>query len=636
MASDAAAPQEKMILLGIDGMDPVILRDLMERGEMPRFAALASQGGFSELRSVMPPQSPVAWAVVITGLDPGGTAIFDFIHRDPNRMTPFLSTSRVEEPEKVLRIGSWVLPLEEGVVEQLRKGTAFWEILDDHQVPAMVLKMPSNFPPVETSARTLSGMGTPDLQGTYGTYHFFTDDSTLFDAASGGGKVHPVNVEEGVVKAKLPGPDNNLKEDAPTVEVDFQVFVDPDREVVRVDIADRLLVLKQGEWSPWVQVDFPLIPLLASVQGLVRFHLAGAHPYLRLYASPLNMDPLSPALPISTPDDFAAEIADEIGLFYTQGMPEDTQALSAGLIDDTAFMRQAGVILEEEDRMLDYALEHFEEGFLFVYFSVVDQVSHMMWRTMDASHPMWSRELQREHGDAIPSMYRAMDRSLGRVLDGMDDDTILLVMSDHGFAPYNREVNLNTWLKDQGYLVLTDDSHEIGTQYFNNVDWGRTRAYSVGFNGLYLNRRGRERWGIVEPGPRAEALMDEIEEKLLAYVDHATGVGPVARLHRAIRDYQGEFVSDAPDLLVGYRRGYRASESSALGTLTRPVIQDRLDAWSGDHLMDPAAVPGVLLSNRPLGAEDPGLEDIAPTILQVFQIQVPPEMIGKPLLADQK
>ncbi len=639
---DAPLPPvgKKVLVLGIDGLDPVLLEELMAKGEMPNFARLAEQGAYRHLGTVTPPQSPVAWSVVITGQDPGGTGIFDFIHRNPMSMVPFLSTSRIHEPGKTMNIGDCVLPLEPGKMELLRDGVAFWQILDEHDVPATVLKMPANFPPVETRARTLSGMGTPDMSGNYGTYHFYTDDVSLLGAASGGGEVRRVTVVDGRANAELPGPPTLLADSRPAL-VPFTVYVDPDEDVVRVDIFDERIFLPQGEWSPWVRGTFTTcphallqyVPDLGYLHGAVRFYLVGAHPYLKLYASPVNLDPYAPAMPISTPPGLAAEMAEHIGPYYTQGMPEDTQALSAGLLDDQAYMDQAAIILEEENRTLDYALQTFDDGFLFVYFSVVDQVSHMMWRAMDPRHPSWTPELGRKFSDSIPSMYRAMDDMLGRALEKVGDDTTLLVMSDHGFAPYYREVNLNTWLKDQGYLVLTDDALESRTSYFNHVDWGRTRAYSLGFNSLYINRLGRERQGIVEPGEEAEALMQEIEARLLSLTDHATGLTVVKQLYRASQHYHGAHVDEAPDLLVGFRRSYRASDTSALGTLSRPVIQDKADAWSGDHLMETSAVPGVLLSNRAILVDDPDLEDIAPTILDLFGIEPTDEMSGRPLLA---
>jgi len=491
----AAAPGSdgrKVLVLGLDGLDPRVLEPLMESGQMPHFSALAARGDYSNLQTVTPPQSPVAWATVITGMDPGGHAIFDFIHRDPITMLPEFSAARVELPERSLNLGVCTVPLDSGKVELLRDGVAFWQILDEHGVPSTVLKMPSNFPPVETEAESLSGMGTPDLLGTYGTFHFFTDDPAISQAdVSGGGEVHRVTVDEGRVDAKLPGPDNTWKENEDRATLPLTVFVDPAREVVRVDIAGEKLLLAEGEWSDWVQVKFTLCPLVATVQGIVRFHLVQAHPRLMLYASPVNIDPTSPALPISTPADFAGEIAEGIGLYYTQGMAEDTMALSSGIFADEDFMQQVGLVLEEENRMMDWALDRFEDGFLYVYFSAADLVQHMMWRAMDPEHPMWSPRLQEAHGDAIASVYRNLDAALGRAVAKVGDEALVLAISDHGFAPFYREVNLNTWLKDRGYLVLKDPTREAATQFLSNVDWGRTRAYGLGFNGLYLNRRGR-------------------------------------------------------------------------------------------------------------------------------------------------
>jgi len=628
----AGAAARKVLVLGFDGMDPNLLGQLIAAGQMPNFAALAQRGDLSPLQTITPPQSPVAWASVITGMDPGGTGIFDFIHRDPRKMTPYLSTSRVEEPKHVLNLGSWVLPLDAGKVEQLRHGEAFWQILDRHGIPATVLKMPSNFPPVETDSFTLSGMGTPDVKGTYGTFHVYTDDPVLLNATVSGGEVHKVTLADGRFAGLLPGPPNTMRKGKPSTTVPFTAYVDPERDVVRIDLGDEKLLLARGEWSKWVAVDFDLVPFVAGVHGIVRFHLTSAHPRLKLYASPVNMDPTSPALPISTPEEFSAEIAATMGKFYTQGMPEDTKALSAGALDDDGFMRQAAIIQDEEERMLDFALERFHEGFLFVYFSSSDQVAHVMWRAMDPQHPMWKPALGREHGDAIAQIYRGLDRALGKALAKAGPDALVLVISDHGFAPFYREVHLNTWLKDQGYLVLTDDALEARTEFFNHVDWGRTRAYAMGLNGLYINRRGREAWGIVDSGAEADALMDELEGKLLALTDHATGSHAIAKLYRASRIYHGAYVGESPDFLVGYARTYRSSDKSALGSLARPVIQDRLDTWSGDHLMETEAVPGIILANRKLAAGSRGLTDIAPTILEAFGIPKSEAMSGRSLL----
>ncbi|MGD2064747.1 MAG: alkaline phosphatase family protein, partial [Nitrospirota bacterium] len=165
----------RMLILGIDGMDPVLLRQFMEDGTAPNLRRLAEEGSFRPLGTSVPPQSPVAWSCFITGLDPGGHGIFDFIHRTPADYLPYLSTTRTHEPTRKLQVGKWQIPLGSGSVELLRDGQAFWERLTDAGVETTVVKVPANYPPVPSKARTLSGMGTPDILGTYGTFSYYTD-----------------------------------------------------------------------------------------------------------------------------------------------------------------------------------------------------------------------------------------------------------------------------------------------------------------------------------------------------------------------------------------------------------------------------------------------------------------------------
>ena len=179
-SAESQAPAKKLIVLGIDGMDPQLLRQFLDAGKMPNFAALAARGGFLPLQTSIPPQSPVAWANIITGMNPGGHGIFDFIHRDAATLTPYFSTSQVKAPEHNLRLGHWVIPLSEGKVELLRHGKAFWQYLDERKIPFTVFRIPSNFPPVASKGKTFAGMGTPDLLGGYGTFSFHTDDPPPF------------------------------------------------------------------------------------------------------------------------------------------------------------------------------------------------------------------------------------------------------------------------------------------------------------------------------------------------------------------------------------------------------------------------------------------------------------------------
>jgi len=620
---------QRLIILGIDGMDPQLLHQFMREGKMPNFAKLEAQGDFRLLTSSIPPQSPVAWSNLITGMNAGGHGIFDFIHRDPKTLGLYFSASRVEGPKHAIHLGSWTIPLGGGSAEQLRKGAAFWQILDQHGVPNTIFRIPSNFPPAAAKGKTLSGMGTPDLRGTYGTFSFYTDDPTAAAGTVEGGQIIPVQVENSRVTANLIGPDNSFRKGSPVSTEPFFVAVDPLESVAKIAVQGQEFVLREGEWSDWIRVQFQLIPFFGNVKGMCRFYLKQAHPRFQLYVSPINVDPADPALPISTPSSYSRFLTDEAGEFHAQGIAEDTDALSDGMLDDNEYLQQARTVLAEHRRIFDAEFPKFNQGVFFFYFSSLDLNSHMFWRLMDPQHPEYDATLAAQNGSAIADFYQQMDQVLGEVLPRLDDHTTLLVLSDHGFAPYYRSFNLNTWLLNNGYIKLKNDASSNSSEPFANVDWTQTRAYGIGLNGLYINLRGRESNGIVEPGNAADGLMAEIRAKLLAVQDAKTKLPVITRVDLASEAYQGPYTREGPDLLVGYNRGYRAGWQTILGAFPAEELEDNSNPWSGDHCMDYTLVPGVLLTNRKIAADAPALTDIAPTILAEFGIAKAKGMIGQ-------
>jgi predicted AlkP superfamily phosphohydrolase/phosphomutase len=628
-ARGGAAGSRKLIILGIDGLDPDLLTKFMAEGKMPNFARLAEQGSFRRLTTSIPPQSPVAWSNLITGMNAGGHGIFDFIHRDPKTFQLYFSTSRVEGPKHSFHVGSWVIPLGSGSAEQLRHGKAFWEILDEKSVPNYVYRIPANFPPIAAKGKTLSGMGTPDLRGTYGTFTFYTDDPAAAVGAVEGGEVVQVEVKNNRVATNLIGPDNTFRENSPPATEPFTVDVDPLEPVARIGVQDQQFVLKEGEWSGWVPVEFQLMPLIGNVRGICRFYLKQAHPRFQLYVSPINIDPSNPALPISTPSSYSRDLAKQIGEFHTQGIAEDTKALTAGVLDDKEYLDQARTVLAEHRRAFDVELPKFHQGLFFFYFSSLDLNAHMMWRLTDPSHPAYEAALAAQYGSSLEEFYEQIDQVLGEVMPKVDENTTLLVLSDHGFAPYRRSFNLNTWLLNNGYITRKAGGSGDSSEPFADVDWSRTRAYGLGLNGLYLNLRGREREGIVESGAQADALLREIRRKLLEVRDPKDGSQVITRIDLASEAYQGPYARSGPDALVGYNRGYRAGWKTILGAFPADALEDNTNAWSGDHCMDFTKVPGVLLSNRKIDAQTPSLTDIAPTILSEFGIAKTKDMMGQ-------
>jgi predicted AlkP superfamily phosphohydrolase/phosphomutase len=608
----------RVIVLGFDGMDYGLASELMARGLMPNFSRVAQSGGFSKLATSIPPQSPVAWSNFITGLDPGGHGIFDFVHRDPADRTPYLSTSRVVPPGRTLKLGPYQVPLSSGSVELLRQGQPFWETLEAQGIQTTIVRMPANFPPSGTAHRELSGMGTPDLAGTYGTYAFYTSRPFAFrDATLSGGRLHRVDVQDGVMAASIDGPGNPFLRAPQELTSPFTVYVDPLEPVVKIVAGSEERILKAGEWSDWVSIEFTMIPT-QTLRGVCRFYLKQARPYLELYVSPVNMDPFDPALPISTPGSYAGDLARATGRFYTQGMPEDTKALEDGVFTRDEFLAQAGIAGGEVRRQFGHVLDTFEDGLLFYYIGNLDQISHMMWRPMDPGHPAYDPAADAPYRDVVRDAYIELDAMVGETLARIDGETTLVVMSDHGFASWRRAFHLNSWLRDNGYLSLVNPNRPDDPGYFGNVDWSTTRAYGLGLNGLYLNLQGREDQGSVAPDERSR-LLDEIAGKLLATVDPQTAAPAITKVYRPEQAFAAaNHPRISPDLIVGYAKGTRGSDESALGGVPAEVIVDNTRMWSGDHCMDHEAVPGLLLTNRPLRQPAASLKELAAAIVAEF------------------
>ena len=621
--------ERKVIVLGVDGLSPHLVRQMMSRGQLPNLSRLAERGGYRALGSTVPPQSPVAWSTFATGLDPGQHGITDFICRRPETYLPYLSIAQSEPAERTLSLGQWRLPLSRGKVEMLRRGRAFWEVLTEQGVPCDAYRVPANFPPRECGARQVAGLGAPDLRGTYGEFSYYTDEPFPGAEDISGGNLHLVNVANGAVRAHLLGPSNTLREGEPDSRADFDVYLDRQNRAAKIVVQGLEVVLKQGEWSAWVPVRFELMPHLQSVGGICRFYLKEVAPAFKLYVTPVNIDPMDPALPVTAPAGFARELAEKSGRFYTQGFPDDVKALRHGVLDEGEYLHQSALVMDEVRRMYESALNEFERGMLFYYFATSDRTQHMFWRTLDPRHPAYDEKTAREFRDAIPECYRTADELVGQAMEAMDDSTTLIVLSDHGFAPWYRAFNLNSWLAENGFLSGIGPWGDGGS-IFVNADWTRTIAYGLGFNSLYLNLAGREQYGTVLPAEK-DMMLDQLSAALLEARDPETGEKVIEGVYRADRVYASVIPDRSPDLIVGYKRGYRCSDASVLGDVAKSLAEDNVDKWSGDHCIDAALVPGVLFASKRISAATPALPDVTASVLAEFGAETPEEMTGEPV-----
>jgi hypothetical protein len=500
-----------------------------------------------------------------------------------------------------------------------------------------------------SDAKVLAGMGTVDMRGGYGTYTLLADRPV--DADDPKGDVQRVSVQDfdldgrpDTVEATLKGPPNlfHLRPGQMPGPGDYlttrvTVHLDPDSDTAVVKLGSQAALLRQGEWSEWMDVSYDALPAgLLPLSGSVRFFAMELRPGFKLYASAVNLSPASPPQVLTSPESWIEELHAALGHFYTLGMPEETGALRDGVFDDDDYLRQVALVQHDSRGMLELALDRFAPGdATFVYLSDIDLQCHMLWRHADPKypgqgHPARDPAVAAAHAHDIERFYQDVDAALGRVRERLPEGTRLIVMSDHGFQPYTRKFSLNAWLRDQGYLVLAD-GRRTGRVGLEDVDWSRSRAYGIGFNGLYLNLAGRESQGSVR-AEEAPALLAEIAARLEAERDPKNGERVVVRAYPAAEAFHGARAREGPDLVVGYNRGYAGSDPSTLGEIGEAVLEDNTSRWSGNHLIDPSLVPGVLLVNAPIADGEHGLVDVTASILDYYGLAPAPGMLGTSFL----
>ena len=622
---------KKAIVIGLDGLEPTIVESMLERGELSNLARIRKAGFYSRLRTTYPAQTPVAWSSFATGTNPGGHGIFDFISRDPATYLPDAALSRFAKPKNVFAAPQ---------VVNNRKGVPLWQTLSEAGVPSVVLRCPCSFPPEDVNGRMLAGVGVPDLRGSQSKGTFYTQDRN----------VQAQENEQVVVlgpgadlKTHVIGPRNTRQSPAYDTTCEIRVQAKNDSRALMIETGGnpaRIEVCKNS-WSEWVRFKFKF-SMLQSVTGIARFYVKKIEPQIEFYVSAMNFDPAAPMFPVSSPASYAKDLSSEIGLFSTLGMAEDHNGLNNGRFDEIAFLAQCELILEERARLMSFELDRFAEGFFFLLYDTPDRVQHMLWRFRDPEHPGYEPDLAREYGGLIEQHYARYDKLLAPVLDKVDEDTLLIVLSDHGFNTFRRAFDTNTWLSQNGLLALKDGHKpsEDSVEGFASVNWSKTYAYAVGLGGIYLNFKGREHEGILEEGTGAERVRNVIQERMPEVVDPQANGEAVRSVSRREHLYSGPYAATAPDLLVNFSPGFRVSWQSAVGGFANSLIQDNTRRWSGDHIIDPELVPGILFMNREVnpalssrwGNHFPSIIDLAPTILNYLGVPIPQTMEGASLL----
>ena len=623
---------KRVVILGLDGMDPGITTRFMREGKLPNFQKLADKGVFRPLGTSYPSMSPVAWSSFTTGVDPSRHNIYDFLTRDPCTYMPMLSSTDIRSSKRVLNIGKFMVPLpgSKATIKLLQKSQAFWKLLGEANIPSTIQRVPITFPPVPFKGLLLSGMCVPDLRGSQGTFGFFSTESQDGHAAFTGGEQTVLRRQGNRFRTRIMGPDDPSGGNM-TLPMTIIVSDDKTSATFEIDGCDPF-TLKAQEYSDWITLPFKASGI-GKANGIARFYITSIDPEFNLYHTPIHIDPENPAMPISHPSVYAIYLAKKLGKFATLGLAEDTWALNERVIDEKAFFDQAMLICDERIAMFKDALAKTKKGLVTCVFDTTDRVQHMFYRYLDPDHPANEGKETEQWKDAIERVYQRMDTMLGDMWDELvRDDTAFTIISDHGFTNFRRGVNLNAWLRDEGYLYLKDDSNTSG-DWFENVDWSRTKAFSLGLTGMFINRKGREASGIVEEGEEYEALKNELIEKLKVLTDPKDGRKAILDVFAATDFFDGPYRFDAPDLIIGYDGGFRNSWDCATGAVPEEVFSDNTKSWSGDHCVDPRIVPGVFFSNMPLNTETPNLLDMAPSVMALFGQEPAKYMQGKSIFA---
>lgn len=619
----------RAVVVGLDGLEPSLVEPMVDAGALPHLAELRRRGGYARLATTHPPQTPVAWSTFATGAGPGVHGIFDFLTVDAATGGPKVALFDVDQASRFLPPRA----------VNMRGGTPLWSRLEAAGVPSVVLRHPCTFPPGSDGGRVLAGVGVPDLRGGFGvgTAWVRAEASsvarTAADRAGGNvaseGGARRVAVEsdaQGSFRATLPAPLG----DAGRADLPLRVRR-PAGGPLRIEVDGTEVEVEPGAWSPWVKVVFKP-GMLQRMRGQVRFFAPVDAGATLLYASPLHYDPKAPVFPISHPWDLAGELEDAVGRYHTLGMAEDHGALEAGFVDEAGFLDQCREIVAERRAMTRYELARLDEGLLFVLHDTPDRVAHMLWRGLDPDHPANRTHGAAPHlGDALRAHYRDCDEAVGEVLAMTRPDDLVVVLSDHGFAPFRRALDLNRWLVDAGYLVLRADPGPVDVAGPEGVDWDRTRAWAAGMAGIHLNTPGRGPGGVVSEAD-APALAAEIAGRLTGLVDPEAGGIAVTRAWTREALWSGPRRAEAPHVSVGCARGWRVASHTALAGTGPALFSDNTRRWSGDHVMDPEQVPGVLFMNRPFDGRAPHLRDLAPTLLQALGVPLHPDLEGRTLL----
>ena len=669
----------RLIVLGFDGVDHAVVQRLLAEGRLPNLAALAAEGSSRSLASTNPAISPVSWSSLITGLNPGRTGIDGFLRRDFSgeapRLRMALGEKRIDSSgfydagnrriaiaiplvlllmlaaraamqkrrRKTIWLGvaaalvvglMWVsntsLPDGRPYPVNLRQGTPYWDRLDAAGISTATMLAPCCFPaPALDQGRILCGLGVPDVMGTPGFWTVFRDDIATESTTETGGIMKPlIYVDPDLGDGRfepifIDGPPNLLSVDGEPLESWLTMTLSRKNGVLYMTNGIDSLQLVKDRWSE----PFPVVYTMGKLmrfRGRARFKVLAMDETVRVYVEPVSFDPaeLPPGVALSSPANYAYELQRTVGFYETLGWACATNALKDNVIDDKTFLEDAQRVWDEQEALARVELQRRDAQVLTAIFTVPDRLQHMFtrysWTDRDSRGKLADPRFKR----AIDDAYVRVDRFVGEVRrEFMQEGDELIVASDHGFAPWRRAVNLNRLLIRDGHLVLEQRTgrRTLHENLRSGDVFGEIDWSKTRAYAVGLGKIYLNRKGREPEGivtdDEAPGLLDRIETALRELDDEGNQV--VSSVSRGERLYRGEAIPEgAADLYVGFHRGYRVSWQNCLGGADEPLIFENGSAWSGDHCgVDPALVPGILFSTLPLMEGPARVVDVGPTVL---------------------
>ncbi|WP_372366839.1 alkaline phosphatase family protein [Candidatus Uabimicrobium sp. HlEnr_7] len=543
----------------------------------------------------------------------------------------------------------------------LKKGTSFWTTAGENNIKTDVIMAPIAFPAEKVSCgHLLCGFGVPDLLGTNGTWGVYSSFNRKTYSTETGGWQYPLIFDGTSYTGNVVGPKNLiareeyfklLKEQSRTTDINsisqirnriaklqqklqltLPLFAKKRGKEIEISIQKNKQLLKQGQWSDWFFLRFDMSPLL-SLHGAVRVYISSIEPEINFYMTPVQFSPqdLPANVQLSFPKDFASKIVNNVGMYSTLGWASATNALKDEAISEEAFATDLQNILQSRKNIFLHMLEQ-KQDLLVSVFYFTDRASHMYWRFIDKKHPLYKANSQHK----LLDIYKEMDNIIGLAHAKLEKDDILLVVSDHGFKSFRWQVNLNTWLLKNGYLYLKDTDQKRSdmqvrdlferSRLLQDIDWKRTKAYAIGLGKIFINLQDREPTGIVKKEDY-QSLRLEIAKKLKQFTFQQEKV--VNNVFMQEKVFVGPYSHEAADIVVGFSDGYRVSWQTSLGGVPKNIIEANNSKWSGDHCsVDPQLVPGVFMCNHKISHQDIHLQDLAPSILNIFSVK-PENVDGK-------